>query len=301
MCSLFLHGCLYSGAIETGYLRTAIDLNEVTQLAGRETLTFNTDTFYSSHGKSIVSSDAKTNMTMNYVDSGDENKPAVLFVHGTPGDWTNFATYLVITELKNNAHLVAVDRPGWGASVCKTVNGDDCFYPLLKQQSKYFNTLLATLNEQNNHQGVILVGHSLGGPMIGQLAFDYPDIIKGLIFIAGPFDPELAHPRWYNRLAQIFTWLLPEILNNSNKEMLPLSSQLEQMGDVWASIDVPVWVIQGSKDDLVDRKNLDYSKILFSDKDAQFIEIETSGHFVLWEKYSVIVESITQALEKIGS
>ena len=69
----------------------------------------------------------------------------------------------------------------------------------------------------------------------------------------------------------MFAWVVPENLDKANDEMLPLSDELAQMKDVWDAVEVPIWVIQGTIDDLVDRKHLDYSKKLFSDKNAKFI------------------------------
>jgi len=303
--SILLSGCtsfslIKSGVSEEGYFESAADKTLLIKEPGEHSYSFNMSEFYKTHRNSIISSDATTRMEINYVESGDENKPAVLFVHGTPGTWSDFWRYLIISDLTRKAHLVSVDRPGWGDSYCNTTDGKTCFYPLLKQQSKYLDTLIKKLDEQNNHQGVILVGWSLGGPLIGQIAHDYPEYVKGVIFAASPFDPELSHPRWYNWLSHIFSWVVPIELEKSNEEMMPLASQLKDMNEVWNSINVPIWVIQGTIDDLVDRKNLDYAKQIFAEKDATFIEVETSGHFVVtWEKMSILVKSIEQALEKL--
>lgn len=295
--SLILTGCIYSGVSEKGYMLSAVDKSEVAIIPGEEGLSFNLKKFYERQRRSMVSIDPATKMTINYVENGDITKPAVLFVHGSPGSWKDFWEYLIIAELKNNAHLVSVDRPGWKESTCRTPDDQACFYPFLKKQSMYLGPLVKKLNEQNNHQGVILVGWSFGGPLIAQLSYDYPEMIKGLVFVASPFDPKLTHPRWYNYFSQGFSWLMPKKLKKSNDEMMPLSEQLKQMTEVWQGVNVPIWVIQGSKDDLVDRENLDYAKILFADKKAQFTEVPLSGHLVIWEQKSIVVEKINQALK----
>ncbi len=294
---LFLSGCITQGTSEPGYFMTVADKSDLIEKPNG--YGFSLSEFHKKHGKSIISSDATTQMKINYVESGDKTKPAIIFVHGTPGGWGAFWPFLVMTDLKNNANLVSIDRPGWGNTTCNTNEGKKCFYPLLKRQSKYLDTLIKKLDEQNNHQGVILVGHSLGGPLIGQMALDYPEYVRGLVFIASPFDAKLSNPRWYNWMSHAFAWVVPKDLKKANKEMMPLCKQLKQMKNEWASINAPIWVIQGSKDDLVNRKNLDYSRTLFSGKNAQFIEVKTSGHFVLWEKKSIVVESINQALKTL--
>ncbi len=41
------------------------------------------------------------------------------------------------------------------------------------------------------NQKTILVGHSLGGPVIARTAMDYPDLVDGLILVGGSIDPEM--------------------------------------------------------------------------------------------------------------
>ncbi|NOX70354.1 MAG: alpha/beta hydrolase [Gammaproteobacteria bacterium] len=299
--SLLFSGCIYSGTGEAGYFESVVDKSELIEIAGEDGYSFAIGKFYTAHRKSILSSAAGKTTAINYVDTGDERKTAIIFVHGTPGTWEAFWEYLLIAELKKNAHLVSIDRPGWGESVCKTTDGKDCFDPLIKQQSRSLDTLVKRLDEQNNHQGIILVGHSLGGPLIAQMAFDYPEYITGLIFVAAPFDPDLSHPRWYNRLSSALAWFVPRTLRRSNDEMMPLARQLGQMDDVWASLEVPIWVIQGSRDDLVDPRNLDYARMIFAAKNAEFREFEQDGHLIVWERKSVVVESIRKALDDRNS
>jgi len=298
---LMISACTFikEGTSEQGYFIPIADVkNDWVKIEGKG-YRFQKKVFYQKHRQTMISSDASYTMATNFVESGDPTKPAILFVHGSPGDWSAFWQYMVVTELKEKAHLISVDRPGWGDSKCETKQGERCFLPLLKEQSKYYAQLLKKLDEQNNHQGIILVGWSLGGPMIGQLALDYPEYIKGLIFIASPFDPQLSQPKWYNWLSQSLAWFVPKRLENSNDEMMPLAKQLTEMKPQWASIDVPIWVIQGSIDDLVNRDNFDYARKFFASKHAKFIEVETSGHFVMYERMSVVIDSIRTALEKL--
>ena len=56
--------------------------------------------------------------TLHYVAGGNSNKPAIVFIHGTPGSWRVFGPQLEDSALQNSAYLVAVDRPGWGGVTC---------------------------------------------------------------------------------------------------------------------------------------------------------------------------------------
>jgi hypothetical protein len=50
-----------------------------------------------------------------------------------------------------------------------------------------------------------------------------------MVFFAPAFDPELEHPKWYNRIADtlLAKWVLPTEWNQSNVEMMSLFKELE--------------------------------------------------------------------------
>src|SRR6478736_6621802 len=114
---------------------------------------------------------------MNYLMVGDNNQlPLVIFIHGSPGSLPDYLDFLADTVLLKKAEMISVDRPGFGESNYGYAE------PSLAKQA----ALLKPILEQNKHQRpVILVGHSLGGPVIGRMAMDYPELIDGLIFVAG--------------------------------------------------------------------------------------------------------------------
>ena len=51
--------------------------------------------------------------------------------------------------------------------------------------------------QQFEHERIMLIGHSLGGPVIARMAMDYPDAYQGLIFVAASIDPEMEKEEWY--------------------------------------------------------------------------------------------------------
>jgi hypothetical protein len=59
--------------------------------------------------------------TIFYAETGDPSQPPVAFIHGTPGSWMAFGGYLGDDCLRRAAHMIAVDRPGFGRSGYKQV------------------------------------------------------------------------------------------------------------------------------------------------------------------------------------
>ena len=103
---------------------------------------------------------------MHYASVGAEEKRPVIFIHGTPGSWEAFAIYLSDARLRRNAHLVAVDRIGFGKSASEKV-----VTSLQTQAALLFPLVRMT----TARQGALLDGHSLGAPIAVRMAMDYPE------------------------------------------------------------------------------------------------------------------------------
>jgi pimeloyl-ACP methyl ester carboxylesterase len=230
--------------------------------------------------------------TMHYAQSGDETKPLVLFVHGSPGSLSAFIDFLGDTSLITNALLVTTDRPGFGYS-----NFGLAETSLEKQAA----ALKPILEKYNDRRPIILVGHSLGGPVIAQLAMDYPDLVDGLIFVAASIDPELEpNELWFRApLATPFlSWVLPRSFRASNEEIYQLKPQLENMLPRWKEITCPVIVIQGKKDHLVPAGNADFAKKMLVNAPVEFMFKEDMDHFVPWSNPELIRQAILDMLSR---
>ena len=143
------------------------------------------------------------------------------------------------------------------------------------------------------------MGHSYGGPVIAKTAMNYQELISGLVFVASTGDPEISGPRWYNRFAVVIPrFILGDDLKGANAEIMPLRPQLEAMLPVWEDIEVPVLIVQGDRDRLVNPRNAEFMQARLVNADVTYLWREGQGHFVLWEEASLIVDSI---LEKFVS
>lgn len=226
--------------------------------------------------------------TIHYVKAGDETKPLVLFVHGSPGSLSAFIHFLADSSLLPQTLLITVDRPGFGYSNFGHSE------PSLKKQAE---ALKPILEEYKKNRPVILVGHSLGGPLIARMAMEYPELVDGLIIVAGSIDPELEpNETWFRApLATPFlNWILPRSMRSSNEEIYQLKPELEEMMPLWSAVTCPVIVVQGKKDSLVPAANADFAKKVLVNAPVEFVFKEDMDHFVPWSNPELIRNAILQ-------
>jgi len=219
--------------------------------------------------------------------NGEKNDSAgrnaiLLFVHGSPGDWKAWSYYLKTAELAGFVNRIAIDRPGFGDSGRGAVVTD------LRQQAALIAKLIP------NGQKAIVVGHSLGGPLAVWMALDSPDKVCGVISIAGSLSSRYEAPRWYNLLADsaLLGWAVPLQMLWSNQEMMALQGELGKLEAATSQLRIPVTVMQGAKDSLVNPKTVDEFE---KHAPAAWLKIKNlpkETHFVLWEKPQIVVDAI---------
>ncbi len=227
--------------------------------------------------------------TIHYVEVGHQNRNPVLFLHGTPGSWSAFGTYLSDPHLASSMNMVAVDRPGFGQSD----HGN-----LLTSLAEQAQVLKPLVDRLSRDCGIIVVGHSLGAPLAVRMAMDYPEQIAALLLVAPSLDPELEKPRWYNNLAdyKLMSWLLPTELDLANLEVMALPDELKQMVPLWNTLDLPITLIQGEKDKLVHPDNADFAEKMVS-RGLRVVRLEDAGHFVLWKQPEIIKKELLHLYE----
>ena len=243
-------------------------------------------------------------------DSKLENSPLpiLVFIHGSPGDWTAFIEYFNVDTLNKRYQLVAVDRPGFGGSDAGVA------VPSLAEQSRRLVSALkqsqigrnlsidvpvatgaSDQNIQLKKPNTILVGHSMGGPLAARIAADYPSLVAGLVLVAPSMDPELEGMRWYNEAlhTKLAAWLLPQSWVTSNREIMSHKHQLQLLKRQLHNIKAPTVVIQGMEDTLVSPANADYVERNFEHVSVlNIIRLEGMNHFIPWSHPQVIIDSV---------
>ncbi|MDP4678827.1 MAG: alpha/beta hydrolase [Cyclobacteriaceae bacterium] len=189
---------------------------------------------------------------INYtlIESGD--KPLVVFLHGAPGSLSAFIDYLKNKELQESVNMISVDRPGYGHSNFGKEETS------LEKQDFYISELIKL---HRGTKSVILIGHSLGGPIVAKVAMKYPELVQGLIIVAGSIDPELEKEEWYRPLGRglLGKLFLPKSFWVTNEEIYHLKNELEMILPEWKDLKIPVTLIHGIEDNLVPKENAEFA------------------------------------------
>jgi len=116
---------------------------------------------------------------VSYAQAG--SGPVLLLIHGMGGTFENW--HAVIEPLSRHHTVVAPDLPGHGASA---PGGGDYSIGAL---ATGLRDLLAALG----HERATLVGHSLGGGIAMQFAYQFPEITERLVLVSsGGLGPEVS-------------------------------------------------------------------------------------------------------------
>ncbi len=235
----------------------------------------------------------KLGRELHYLQIGNRSSlPLIVFVHGSPGALNAYEEYFSDTILSKYSDMIAVDRLGFGYSdFGKSVSS------LLIQAE-----LIASILEDFPRRKKILVGHSMGGPVIARLVMDHPELVDGLVMVAPSISPSLEPSNAWRKVIDFppIRWLTPSALRVCNQEIIPLRRELDAMMDGWADISVPITVVQGTEDVLVPKANADFAKAMITDDLCiKTTMVEKGDHFILWTEMALIKKEILELLSNI--
>lgn len=218
---------------------------------------------------------------LHYTKTGSDTLPTLFFVHGSPGSWDAFKGYMMDTGLLRHFRIITVDRPGFGYS-----DFGSAYH--LDEQAVMINKVI---EKEDNQKPVHLIGHSIGGPVIVQLAQDYPGEFASLTLLAGSISPK-DEPKEYWRYLFMYTplrLLMPGAFKPSNNEIMYFKKDLYGIDTGYAVLQMPVTFIHGDADKFVTVKNVDYGKKkLANNPNVKVIIIPGASHFIPWEHYDII-------------
>jgi pimeloyl-ACP methyl ester carboxylesterase len=225
---------------------------------------------------------------ISYLESGNPSGQLFVMVHGTPGSATGWADY--VGNPPKESQIIAIDRLGFGKST------SEHSFPNLRDQVEAIHQIIPP-----NRQNIILVGHSLGGPIVAQYAAQYPEQVQSVIFLASSLDPNLEkiHPMQYLGDSLLIRPLLSNTIRNANEELMGLKPQLEILTPMLNQIRAKVVIVHGDKDDLVPIENVSFMKNhLTSAKCIETIVIPGQNHFLPWNSEATVRKAMQIAADK---
>jgi pimeloyl-ACP methyl ester carboxylesterase len=225
---------------------------------------------------------------LSYLQSAQATGTLVVYVHGTPGSAQAWANY--VEQPVDNTYSIALDRPGFGQSAPTQA------FTSLREQAA---AVLAVMPKDG--RPVVLVGHSLGGPVVAQVAAEHPNRVHALVLVAASLDPaqEKIHPLQPLGTIWPFRALLSDKLRNSNDELLTLKAELLQLEPLLKNISAPTMIIHGTKDNLVPFENLAYIETQLTHAQClKTMVLENQNHFLPWNSEPAVRKAIAWAVEQ---
>jgi pimeloyl-ACP methyl ester carboxylesterase len=220
-------------------------------------------------------------IALHYVKAGAAGNPTLFFVHGSPGSWDAFKLYMMDTLLLKHFRIICIDRPGFGYSDFGRARN-------LREQASLIHSVI---EKEDNNKPFHLVGHSIGAPVIVQMAQDQPDTYASLTLLSGSISPE-QEPKEYWRYLFMYTplnLLIPGAFRPSNNEIIYFKKELYRIDSGYDQLKLPVTFIHGEADKWVPVKNVDYGKKKLANNSAVQVQIiPGAGHFIPWENYDHI-------------
>lgn len=235
----------------------------------------------------VTTDTSEGEITVSYLRAGDKDGQRVIFVHGTPGQATGWDGFL--SDVPMGYEYIAIDRPGFGKTLPLKP------YVKLDDQAAALEPFL----KPNKHGKPILVGHSMGGPIVAAAAANYPDQIKGIAIVAGSLDPALEEIKWFQYVALVppFPWTLPDHLIHTNEEVFALEGELERLSKKLDRITVPVEIIHGTDDPLVPYANVPFMQASLKNAPQTLTRLDGQNHFLPWNS----ADYISQAIERLNA
>jgi pimeloyl-ACP methyl ester carboxylesterase len=234
--------------------------------------------------RSVAMSDALGSSLSTLV-AGDPAGIRVVLVHGTPGSAEAWTDYLL--DPPAGVELVAMDRPGFGRS------GPPGALVHLSDQAAAVAALLPA-----DGRRAVLLGHSLGGPIVARVAAEHPDRVAAVVLLAASLDPELEriHPMQPLGAWRPLRALLPRAIRNANDELMALRPELVELAALLPRITAPVLIVHGSDDDLVPVANVPFMEARLTGARCRVTRVLAGrNHFLPWNAESDVRAAISWA------
>ena len=227
------------------------------------------------------------NKKMHYVQTGVDTATTLLFIHGSPGDWTAFGSYLSDSDLVKKYRLIGIDRIGFGQSSPEPMS-------IYEQEA----IIAQLMTQKNNGKGYTLIGHSLGGPLAALIGATLPHMTNALLVIGGSVDPDMEKKELWRGLftGKLAKKILSTDLYASNIELKLLKEDLKHLKPQLASIKAPFFVLHAENDMLVPFENVAFMKANIPSFAGETIT-KKGNHFIPFTNIALTKKCIEMAVK----
>ncbi len=214
---------------------------------------------------------------LHYAVSGTDSLPTLVFIHGSPGSWMNYMHFMFDSAMRTKFRIVAIDRPGFGYSdFGKAMH--------LQEQCKI---ILPVLRHLKTNAPMILVGHSMGGPVVVKLAADDPALFNTIVIIAGAIDIHQEAKETWRKIMNVrpLYWALPGAFGPSNTELLYLKNDLQPLQNDFKNVTCKVLFVHGDADTWVPIQNIAFgTKMMTNAASVKADTLNGADHQVPWKR-----------------
>lgn len=236
----------------------------------------------------------ETDSTKLFVASiGADTLPPLLLIHGAPGAWYGYLRMLDDSLLQQRYHILSIERPGYGKSRKRRRAVTS-----INQQAACISQALS-LN--CSRKPAVVLGRSYGAPIAARLATLHPDRVGHLYLVSAAIDPDKEKFFWFSGWGRMpFVKLfLPRSLNIATAEKYSHAAELRQLLPCWTQLCMPVTVMQGGKDWIIDPGNFDFARRVLANTDARFIYLPDAGHVITSSHHDLVEELLLNTADSL--
>ncbi len=240
-------------------------------------------------------------------------KTAVVFVHGWSCDLTSWRSQ--VPALEGKARMLLVDLPGHGKSD----------RPAVDYTMERFARAVEAVMRDAGVERALLVGHSMGTPVVRQFARRYPQKTLGLVAVDGALRPYFKDPAQVEKFVAMFSGpdfakaldgflgatfvpSTPESVKADVRRMAAGATQSVAVSAMRGQFDPAIWNDDpiGVPLQVIVAKNPTWNADYFAyvktlNSSAEIHEIPDAGHFVMMEKPAEVNAVLLAFASKTGA
>ena len=251
--------------------------------------------YYADKPRPVFITIEKDSIKLFCATTGSDTLPPLLLIHGAPGAWYGSRTMLDDTMLQKKFQIIAMDRLGYHNSRFKNKR------KAVTSMDTQAKAIYEALRLNKSHEKGIVLGSSYGAPIAAELAVLHPEKFRHLFILAAAIEPDKEKFWWFHkyiRRGPVY-WFFPRYIKTATDEKFSHVKELRKFEPLWKQLSIPVTMIQGGSDKLVDPSNMDYAKKQLLGKEAEFIFLPGVGHMIRFTQSKMLREILLKPVDSL--